>query len=110
MRLTPMQYHKHYTSSVVWCENTGMCVAHSAVVWCVVCSSCFALSLSAAAARYLLGRKGIKVRKVLPPRGTPYIINYNKYITSITLTSLAARARKRNKTKSLIIFKNRGHI
>ena len=30
-------------------------------------------------------------------------------ITSIALKSSGARARKRNKTKSLIIFKSRGH-
>ena len=31
-------------------------------------------------------------------------------ITSIALKSSGAQARKRNKTKSLIIFKSRGHI
>ena len=36
--------------------------------------------------------------------------NNNKYITSIALKSSGVRARKRNKTKSLIKFKNRGHI
>ena len=36
--------------------------------------------------------------------------NNNKYITSIALKSSGIRARKRNKTKSLIIIKNRGHI
>ena len=36
--------------------------------------------------------------------------NNNKYITSIALKSSGDRARKRNKTKSLIIFNNRGHI
>ena len=36
--------------------------------------------------------------------------NNTKYITSIALKSSGIRARKRNKTKSLIIFKNRGHI
>ena len=36
--------------------------------------------------------------------------NNNSYITSMALKSSGARARKCNKTKSLIIFKNRGHI
>ena len=36
--------------------------------------------------------------------------NNNKYITSIALKSSGVRARKRNKTKSLIIFNNQGHI
>ena len=39
-----------------------------------------------------------------------YNNNNNKYITSIALKSSGVRARKRNKTKSLIKFKNRGHI
>ena len=36
-----------------------------------------------------------------------YLLTYN--ITSIALKSSGARAQKRNKTKSLIIFKSRGH-
>ena len=36
--------------------------------------------------------------------------NNNKYITSIALKSSGVQARKRNKTKALIKFKNRGHI
>ena len=38
------------------------------------------------------------------------IIIINKYIISIALKSSGVRARKRNKTKSLIKLKNRGHI
>ena len=36
--------------------------------------------------------------------------NNNKNITSMALKSSGDRARKRNKTKSLIKFKSRGHI
>ena len=36
-------------------------------------------------------------------------INNNNNITSIALQSSGARAQKRNKTKSVIIFKSRGH-
>ena len=43
-------------------------------------------------------------------RTNPTENNNNKYITSIALKSSGVRARKRNKTKSLIIFMNRGHI
>ena len=39
----------------------------------------------------------------------PLIIIIIIYVTSIALKSSVARAQKRNKTKSLIIFKSRGH-
>ena len=35
--------------------------------------------------------------------------NNNNNITSLALKSTEARAQKRNKTKSVIIFKSRGH-
>ena len=37
-------------------------------------------------------------------------VDYNNNITSMALKSSGARARKRNKTKSLIKFKSWGHI
>ena len=41
--------------------------------------------------------------------GNLYNNNNNNDITSMALKSSEARAQKRNKTKSVIIFKSRGH-
>ena len=51
----------------------------------------------------------ISVTKMIPIVMSVDNNNNNNYITSMVLKSSEARAQKCNKTKSIIIFKSRGH-